>query len=540
MPARLIEYLSVSGARDTTGAAVSNGTVNFYQPNTMTPVAVYSDDAATLTITQPITLDAGGRTTCYAIAPVRLIVKDVNGVTVQDIARADGDRAELVWQTATGWTASSVKSALEALATSLGGTDGKVRPTGGSADQYIKDWAGNFWINVKSRGAVGDGVSDDTSAIQGAIDYLAGLTPAGGVVYFPPGIYLTTGLTVGVTSGTPASYAIVLKGAGARATTIKLTSGSADAVTATDADNFVLEDIGFSHSSTTTGAAVKLLGCQFAHVNRVYVPVAKFATGVDVRSNATSSRAIVDVCISNSVLNTVSDNANAAVRIGRSTAVANCQGVTVRDCSLGRSDTNGYAVQIEGEVYGILLSGNRIQKGVYVADGTGGTTAFSGFGISLIGNQLFSVTVTLAPAAAIGFAEYGNSYTSAVSILDSSHGAVWGSSQLARRPVGFTGTQSAGSGGTFTPDLSKGATFLLTITGGTTTIANPTNATSKTRGTSFVIICAVSGVDQVVAFDTEYKAAAISGQPANGTTAMLLVVFDGTNWRPTWFGSTTT
>ena len=38
-------------------------------------------------------------------------------------------------------------------------------------------------INVRDFGAVGDGITKDTAAIQRAID-------AGGMVMFPPGIYL--------------------------------------------------------------------------------------------------------------------------------------------------------------------------------------------------------------------------------------------------------------------------------------------------------------------------------------------------------------
>lgn len=44
--------------------------------------------------------------------------------------------------------------------------------------------------NVMSHGAVGDGVTDDTAAVQSALT-------AGGVVVFPPGDYLVTGLTSG-------------------------------------------------------------------------------------------------------------------------------------------------------------------------------------------------------------------------------------------------------------------------------------------------------------------------------------------------------
>ncbi|HEY9784454.1 MAG TPA: glycosyl hydrolase family 28-related protein, partial [Candidatus Obscuribacterales bacterium] len=51
------------------------------------------------------------------------------------------------------------------------------------------------WLNVKTFGAVGDGVTDDQTAIQNAIN--AAATTPGSTVFFPPGNYLHTGqLTV--------------------------------------------------------------------------------------------------------------------------------------------------------------------------------------------------------------------------------------------------------------------------------------------------------------------------------------------------------
>lgn len=44
------------------------------------------------------------------------------------------------------------------------------------------------WTSVKSHGAAGDGVSDDTAEIAAAIS----AAPVGGTVYFPPGTYLNT------------------------------------------------------------------------------------------------------------------------------------------------------------------------------------------------------------------------------------------------------------------------------------------------------------------------------------------------------------
>ncbi len=47
-------------------------------------------------------------------------------------------------------------------------------------------------VSVKDFGAVGDGVTDDTAAIQAAIESL----PTDGTLSFPAGIYLVTGLAL--------------------------------------------------------------------------------------------------------------------------------------------------------------------------------------------------------------------------------------------------------------------------------------------------------------------------------------------------------
>lgn len=50
------------------------------------------------------------------------------------------------------------------------------------------------WIDVKSEGAVGDGSTDDTTAIQAALDAVS--TTTGGMVFFPPGRYRVTSTLV--------------------------------------------------------------------------------------------------------------------------------------------------------------------------------------------------------------------------------------------------------------------------------------------------------------------------------------------------------
>jgi pectate lyase-like protein len=65
----------------------------------------------------------------------------------------------------------------------------------GAADiawsQLVQSFA---WYSVKDYGAVGDNSTDDTAAVQAAIDACA--TAGGGVVYFPAGIYRVTQLTL--------------------------------------------------------------------------------------------------------------------------------------------------------------------------------------------------------------------------------------------------------------------------------------------------------------------------------------------------------
>ena len=76
--------------------------------------------------------------------------------------------------------------------------------------------------NVKTFGAVGDGVANDTSAIQSAINYAS--AQGGGTVLFPAGTYrITAALTV-------AKHGVVLEGETAHGSIIKLSTANQDGV----------------------------------------------------------------------------------------------------------------------------------------------------------------------------------------------------------------------------------------------------------------------------------------------------------------------
>lgn len=126
-------------------------------------------------------------------------------------------------------------------------------PAGGSA---LGDQIGlhtfNGMYNVLSFGAVGDGVTDDTAAIQLAIDTAE--TDGYGTVYFPPGRYKTTsGLTVTASN-------ISLKGAGRGASFIFPYQTTGDVLLfqgAAKLQRNCVQDLSFyAQSEATSGALI--------------------------------------------------------------------------------------------------------------------------------------------------------------------------------------------------------------------------------------------------------------------------------------------
>lgn len=103
-------------------------------------------------------------------------------------------------------------------------------------------------INVKNFGAKGDGVTDDTLAIQLAIDHarLRGLK-----VFFPKGVYLVDGLTVYVDT--------YLVGTGKKSSILKKKTGSTDlkhVLSGIGVKNVSVRKLGFEHQSNAQRASL--------------------------------------------------------------------------------------------------------------------------------------------------------------------------------------------------------------------------------------------------------------------------------------------
>lgn len=140
---------------DSNGVPLVGGTVTYYVPTTTTFKNTYQDSGFLTLNSNPITLDSLGSCVAYGSGIYRQLVKSVDGT--------------VIWDKLTTGT-----------------------PTSTTYNNVITEF-----------GAIGDGVADDTAAIQAGLDYL---NSTGGCLYFPTGRYrITSALSETFTYSTASS-----------------------------------------------------------------------------------------------------------------------------------------------------------------------------------------------------------------------------------------------------------------------------------------------------------------------------------------------
>jgi hypothetical protein len=127
-------------------------------------------------------------------------------------------------------------------------------------------------VSVKDFGAVGDGVADDTAAIQAAIDAHLGST-----IYIPQGTYRITATLLQNTVGLGNVSVCNFVGDGMTQTVIDNQSGDAafrvtSGAGAEFAYNFGLSDLSITSTTGTAGTiGIDLLGCYFVSLHRILI-----------------------------------------------------------------------------------------------------------------------------------------------------------------------------------------------------------------------------------------------------------------------------
>lgn len=192
--------------------------------------------------------------------------------------------------------------------------------------------------SVKDFGAVGNGVADDTAAIQAALDSIAVYdntgtvtTSGGGSVYFPAGTYLTGKLTV--------HPATKLFGEGMDASILKAKTGHADilvdirrpaSIGSSFTRRYSVRDLGIIGSGTSGCKGIYCLQVAEIEIRRVMVRGCDY--GIDLENSIVGA---IDGC-------KINGNTSRGLR-----AVNGCNGYQVINCRIHETSA-GANVEIDG------------------------------------------------------------------------------------------------------------------------------------------------------------------------------------------------
>lgn len=161
---------------DNNGVILSGGKLYTYAAGTTTPATTYTSSSGATAHTNPIILNSAGRVATGEIwltqnVTYKFLLKDSNDVLIGTYDNVFG---------------------ISNVTLPISSDSVTYLPAGANAVQTTVQAKLRQTVSVKDYGAVGDGTTDDTTAIQSAM-------ANGGVVYFPKGTYkVTTVLITGV------------------------------------------------------------------------------------------------------------------------------------------------------------------------------------------------------------------------------------------------------------------------------------------------------------------------------------------------------
>ncbi len=299
----LVQMLA-AGMTTSAGLPLASGRATFFLPGTLTPVSVYADSAAATPISPPLVLTAGGTGIAYTKVPTRMIVKDPTSTTTYFDGLVNIERAEQQYIQSTsinGGAETTMQAWLDAYSASFGGSAGlwKVKTSSAAVERNLIDLLlDNATTSVKSFGAAGDGIADDTAEILAAIAYVASL--GGGTVYLPPGTYLTSSAITWSATG------ITLAGAGSAISIIKNTNATGNGITISGSSATV-RNLAVSHSSASSGTAISGASVHFVDVvasGHVTGVASNGATMTDCVLGGTSGSGFAASSGSNTLVNT--------------------------------------------------------------------------------------------------------------------------------------------------------------------------------------------------------------------------------------------
>lgn len=320
---QLVSFLAsgVNGAEGGSATFVLRGTAS------SAASVLYNDFEATAQPgTNIITLDANGAAEVYCNAYCDVTLKTSAGATLRTVTIGNAATCvEVVSDSFTGtsYTGSptavsqpiTLASVLDKWDNSAGADDWKVA-VGGVATNLSSAFSAlaGLFFNVKdpAYGAVGDGVTDDTTPITLAIT--AAAAAGGGIVFFPASTSFYKYTTISITSSN-----ITLMGAGPRASVLKSASTSANIVASAALTDDWIRFIGLSFTNTGAGASpilqvgsgINILvdNCEFIGATLTGTCIRKTSTAVKTFVNILNSKVTVGATCTRMFDNAADDGA---------------------------------------------------------------------------------------------------------------------------------------------------------------------------------------------------------------------------------------
>lgn len=171
---------------DSNGDPLANGKLYTYDAGTLTPRTTWADAGEVSANANPVVLDAAGRAQLFFRGNYKLILKTSADVTVWTVDNFDIPESTT---TATTLQADLANTSDVSKGDALVGYKS---PLSGGTARTVHSRFTDLPLSVKDFGAVGDGVTNDTTAFANMIS--AGGTSAH--LYVPPGTYLLSGITL--------------------------------------------------------------------------------------------------------------------------------------------------------------------------------------------------------------------------------------------------------------------------------------------------------------------------------------------------------
>lgn len=316
---------------DNNGNPLAGGKITTYLSNTVTPAATYQNEALSTLNTNPIILNSRGEATIWLTPDVQytFVLTDADDNLIQ--------------------TVNDIYGAFQVGSNVINASNVTYISTGSGAVPISQEDWNDQWITVKDFGAVGDGVTDDTAAIQAALN-------TGKSVYLPDGIYKISAALAPVGSQS-------LRGNSVQGCVINQSVASESGIVLTSKQFVYLSDFTINGAPASTAVGIQIIGGGSNAIEDVLITA--FNDGLDVASTtpfrATEIRSVD--CLRHGIR--VRSNGSACV----DPEFTNC-----------RSDGHGAnAWSIEGLVSGMFVTmahANLSQDGLNVSSNADGQPAY--------------------------------------------------------------------------------------------------------------------------------------------------------------------